>query len=523
MAGGVAAALRRIAPRASGLGAPAPDLGLVLIVAALVRLAFALRPPPFLTPDSQGYFLPGWELAHGLGFGPELRRTPLYSLFIALVVFVLGEDLRGLVLAQHGLGVATAGLSYGLGRVAFGRPAGLLAGLAVALSGPLLIYEHYVLTESLFACLLTLAMLTVLRALRVPSRGRLVAAGLALAAAALTRPVADVLIPILPVALLGRHRHWRPALRGSAWFALGIAALLLPWMARNALAHGTFSAEGALGQALIGRTARHDDYERFYRCPPAGDPSSPKTGALRIICEEASRSEDEKPSGGLITQRVRDELGLTQAETSNLLRQVALEAIQGQPGYYLSGSLEKAGEILIGKRETVIAPWRERTTRNWDNKWDPRLTPLVEDPPPAEGPEYARADAIVSFFQPWRHRRELAVLLALGLAAAIIRPGWRSALILPSAAFLIVLASAALDGNVWRYRYPVDPLLAATIGGGVQAVWLTVLWLLGQVKVSPRVMERSTASENGDGSADEARPGPAREDTPVLIAGRKTE
>ena len=465
MIGAARRALRR-------LDSPHLALGVVLLVAIVVRLAFALRPPPFLTPDSQGYFLPGWELANGLGFGPELRRTPLYPLFVGLVVFVFGEDLRGLVLAQHALGVLTAGLTFALGRLAFGRLAGLVAGLGVALAGPLLIYEHYVLTESLFTCLLVLASLLMLHAVRSPNRGRLLAAGLGLAAAALTRPIADVLIPILPLALLLKERRWRPAARGTAWFALGMAALILPWMARNALAHGTFSAEGALGQALIGRTVRHDDADRFYTCPPT-DPSGPKGGALRIICEEAAG----EPSGGVVTQRVRDELGLSQAETSNLLRQVALEAIRGQPAYYVTGSLRMAGEILVGKRETVIAPWRERTTRNWDNKWDPRLTPLVRNPPPAEGPEYEAADAIVSFFQPWRHRRELAVMLLLGLAATVLRPSWRPALLLPVAAGLVVLASAALDGNVWRYRYPVDPLLAVTVGGGVQALWLAAVWV----------------------------------------------
>ena len=55
------------------------DFGLwtVLLVAAGVRLAFALRPPPFLTPDSQGYYLPGWELANGLGFGKPIDFTQL--------------------------------------------------------------------------------------------------------------------------------------------------------------------------------------------------------------------------------------------------------------------------------------------------------------------------------------------------------------------------------------------------------------------------------------------------------------
>jgi hypothetical protein len=447
---------------------------LVMLVAMVCRLAFALRPPPFLTPDSQGYFLPGWELAHGLGFGPELRRTPAYPLFIALVVFLFGEDLRALTLAQHGLGVVTAGLSYGLGRAAFGRLAGLVAGLAVALSGPLLVYEHYVLTESLFACLLTLSMLLTLRALRRSSPGRLFVAGSALAGTILTRPVAEALLPLLPLALLARERAWQPALRGSVWFGLGLASLLLPWMVRNALTHGSFSPEGALGQALIGRTVRHDDYRRFYSCPTEGA-GGQADGALRIICEEAMGGE---PSGGTISSRVSTELGLSQAETSWLLRQVALEAISRHADYYLTGSLRMAREILIGKRETVIAPWRDRTTRNWDNRWDPRLTPLVKDAPTAEGPEYERADALVSFFQPYRWRQPLAVLLAFGVLGAVARPSWRPALVIPLAAAAIIFASAALDGNVWRYRYPVDPLLAVVVGGGVQAIWSAALWMV---------------------------------------------
>ena len=446
-------------------------LALILLIATIVRLGFALRPPPFLTPDSQGYYLPGWELAQGFGFGPELRRTPAYPLFIAWVVLLFGEDLRGLMLAQHALGVLTAGLTFVLGRLAYGRLAGLLAGLGVALAGPLLIYEHYVLTEALFTPLLTLALLLALSALRHPSRGRLVAAGLSLAAATLTRPVADVLLPLLPLALLLRARPWRQAPRQIGWYLVGLALLLLPWMTRNALAHGTFSAEGALGQALIGRTARHDDPDRFYHCPPVGDPGDLRTAAVGVICDAIAAAGDEAPSGGGITETTRTRLGLSQAQTSNLLRQVAVDAILSQPGYYLSGTITKAVEILVGKRETVLAPWRERTTRNWDNKWDPRLTPLVQTVPPAEGPEYERADALISFFQPWRWRGPLALLLALGLLGALARPAWRRALLLPASAGLIVLASAALDGNVWRYRYPVDPLLAVTIGGGAELLW----------------------------------------------------
>jgi hypothetical protein len=316
-------------------------------------------------------------------------------------------------------------------------------------------------------------MLTALRALKQPGRQRLLVAGVCLALALLTRPVAQSLLPLLPAALLLRHGV-RAGLKQSGWFALGLATLLLPWMLRNAATHGSFSPEGALGQALIGRTVRHDDYQEFYACPPTEQGLDPRrVGALRIICEEAQG----EPSGGVVTQRVRDELGLSQAETSAVLRQVALEAIAKRPAYFLSGTLEMTREILVGKRELVLGPWRERTTRNWDNKWDSRLTPLVKGPPPASGPELERAEWIISRFQPFLHRTDLGRLLAVGLLAAALIPAWRASLMVGAAAGIVILASAALDGSVWRYRYPADPLLAIFVGGAPQAVFSLALWL----------------------------------------------
>src|SRR4051794_40031159 len=127
-------------------------LAVVLVVAALMRSRFlSAGPPTFVTPDSDDYLWPGYALASGLGFEPELRRTPLYPIFIALVLGA-GGNLATLAAVQHGLGIVTAGLAFGLGRAAFGpiagRLAGLLAGLMVALSGPLIIYEHYLMSEA---------------------------------------------------------------------------------------------------------------------------------------------------------------------------------------------------------------------------------------------------------------------------------------------------------------------------------------------------------------------------------------
>jgi hypothetical protein len=143
----------------------AVQVGALLILALLVRVALHTRSPAFVGKDSQSYFLPGWEIARGLPFELGQRRTPAYPLFIAGVILILGEDLRALALAQHLLGLATVLVTYLLGRLTFGRGAALLAGALVALNGPLLIYERYVMSESLFGLLLALSLLAAVAAL----------------------------------------------------------------------------------------------------------------------------------------------------------------------------------------------------------------------------------------------------------------------------------------------------------------------------------------------------------------------
>ena len=72
----------------------------VVLVAALVRARFiSAGAPTFVTPDSDDYLWPGFALASGLGFEPELRRTPLYPIFIAAVLGA-GGNLATLAVVQ---------------------------------------------------------------------------------------------------------------------------------------------------------------------------------------------------------------------------------------------------------------------------------------------------------------------------------------------------------------------------------------------------------------------------------------
>src|SRR3954451_1484843 len=129
-----------------GWHVPTPPVWLVLtvvgVVALALRLAFLLRAPVFIIGDSENYFWPGYQLAREIGFDLDIRRTPVYPLVIALVVARIGEDPPPLALAQHFLGLVPCLTIGSFGMRFWGRWTGLLAGLLVALRGPLLVAEQ---------------------------------------------------------------------------------------------------------------------------------------------------------------------------------------------------------------------------------------------------------------------------------------------------------------------------------------------------------------------------------------------
>src|SRR4051812_42936303 len=132
------------------------------LLALVVRLAFTFRAPPFVTNDSLSYLLPGFDLIHGNGFAPILKRPPLYPLFVGGALGAFGEDLRVVMLVQHLLGVGTVLLTFGIGRLLFGTGVGLLAALLTALSGPVIVTEHYLMSEALFTLFLLAGLLVYL-------------------------------------------------------------------------------------------------------------------------------------------------------------------------------------------------------------------------------------------------------------------------------------------------------------------------------------------------------------------------
>ena len=487
---------------------PSPPVWLVLtivgVAALALRLAFLFRAPVFIIGDSENYFWPGYQFAREVGFDLDLRRTPGYPLFIAFVVRQVGEDLAALALVQHLLGVVTCLLVAMLGIRFWGVWTGLLAGLVVGLSGPLLVAEQYVMAETLFISLATVTIAWLALAIERPRWWTLLIGGLLIGVAALTRPVGLVLavaaLLALPVGAWWRRDDLTPspspARRGEhertfsplsapergvggmrstfgvllQAFALlaGVALVWLPWMARNSLVHDSFSADGNAGSTLVGRAMRHDAGFAFEN---PNDPDPARQRAREIM--RGGRGRFVTPT----RDRIKRELGLTDAEANRLMRDLSLEAILRQPGYYLLGTAGWFWQLSQGSPERYRDHWQTRRDEGNREEWEANkeIGYLLGPPSPLQQAQYDEAEVLLNLFQPARLGPTIPLLallgvvgLALGIGARQRRPGVAAFLTLVVAGLL--LAAVALVAPHPRYRYPVEPLLGLLAAGGLTTV-----------------------------------------------------
>ncbi|MCC7370631.1 MAG: glycosyltransferase family 39 protein [Chloroflexi bacterium] len=438
---------------------------LVVLVAFALRSAFAFRVPAFVTKDSIEYVEPALALVDGEPFILAQRRTPVYPIAMAASVAIFGRDLLAITFAQHLLGVVTAVLTYGIGRLTFGRAAGLLAGLGAALSSPLLIYEHYLITESVFTFCLILAMLLLVAGLRTGRMAYFAAGGLMLGMAALTRPVGQAVLVALPFAALLALRRWRPSIVACVLAAGCFALLVVPWAIRNQLVYGTAGA-ASTGRFLISRSVKHERNFVFYEKEVGAFPGeNPQRTRARQIAQEVT---DKRPEPGQVFQRIRDELKLTEAQTDAMLRDIATEAILRDPMLWVAGTVEMFYELLKGAPKEELVSWHQdvHDQPRVSNQWA-RFNYLLEAPPPAHVNEAREAEWLAQIFRPTRIAWPIVGLGVLGALLALAIPAYRPAMLPFLVALILIAVSAMLVGDVPRYRYPVDPLMYVMAAGGL--------------------------------------------------------
>ena len=501
-----------VAARLVGWVRRQPDLAtLVLLLAGggLLRAAFMFRAPAFFVGgDSQTYLMPAYELARDGDWDMGIRRPPGYPLFLAGAILLLGEDMRAVALAQHLLGLITVACTYGLARALAGPWAGALAGLGAALSGPLLVYERYVMAEALFTAELTAASCALLLA-RGAGRPMLALVGGALLAAGwLTRPAALLLLPLIPLAFLGAGSLRRAAAL-AGWSYLGFLLLAAPWALVTLARYGTVGSVG-IGNTLMWRVTREEPalIGRLDSWPSReGDALA---AARRYAFGRATR----KDLPDDIADGVQERFGLSEAQADRVLAAVALDAIRSQPAAYLQSTARLTLELFRGIEQNLGGQGKEGGVERYPNPqekyqswWNPRISHIPQPPTAAEAAEFSRARALSWIFQPHRAADPLLGLCLAGLVAGFAAARYRAALFVAAAVLASLLGATALAGSFPRFRYPLDPLILALAATGLVAA-------LGLIRSTVRRLPPVRARRRGDPLERSLRgvtPGPSRQ------------
>ena len=193
-------------------------LAAILALAAALRLVGIEYGLPFgglLNPDEQNIVPRAWAMVHGVGPDPHWFEYPTLLLYV-LAPFQAWQDDPSYLTARLivvAFGVAAVAAAWWLGRVAYGRTAGLVAAAAVAVETIGVAYSHMAVTDVPMTALIAAS-------LALAVTGRLELAGLAAGLAASAKYPAVFLVVPLVVAGWG---HWR---RLGYSLAAAVAAFL---------------------------------------------------------------------------------------------------------------------------------------------------------------------------------------------------------------------------------------------------------------------------------------------------------
>jgi 4-amino-4-deoxy-L-arabinose transferase-like glycosyltransferase len=191
-----------------------------------------------LSPDSPSYLAPALSLATEGSFKtdqqPEIFRTPGYPAFLVASGFTgpLGYGITQIV--QVLLDVLLIYLTFVLGARLVSPAAGLWAAGFQACSLVAMLSSVKVLSDGLFAFLMTAAIFLLVRYLEEGKLRLLIMAAAVTAAATYVRPVGFIFVPIVVVVLLFQQRR----ITRLAAFVLVFAGLVAPWFVRNYLVAG---------------------------------------------------------------------------------------------------------------------------------------------------------------------------------------------------------------------------------------------------------------------------------------------
>jgi len=329
---------------------------LVVAAAALFRVAFFLqyraRSVFFDVPSLDALLYDQWARQIAAGTYRATRPfyfAPGYPYAVAVLYRYLSSSLTALYVTQLLLGLVTIVLVHRLAAAAFGRRAGLIAAVLVALYAPFPFLEMKVLSATLAVTLLLAALAALSGAQAGGGWWRWCLGGLLLGVTSLVRPETLIFAPLL----IAWFVRWRPPLVGALLVFATWTIVIAPVAIHNLRAGGGLATLVSSQSALT-----------FYQA------NNPRARGFFVLLR------DEGFSGAPDRQEAEEQAlaeraagrPLTRAEVSRYWLGRALSFISSDPGQFarllgqkllkFAGSTEYATEFnLHVERETLWLLW----------------------------------------------------------------------------------------------------------------------------------------------------------------------
>ena len=367
------------------------------------------------------------------GFFPTAWTEPVYPLVLAFDLKEFGPDggRRAAVVLQVACVILTAVMTYLVGRRWLGELGGMVASLALLLAPEVSGLPYAQLQTAAIAGLAVIAALwAFLWAADAPSWRRALILGAVLGAAVITCAPTLAFVPpaVAGLVVAGSHDRYRVG-RLIAACGLGLLAIAGPWSVRNYLVFRTFiPSRNGLGQiAFSGYPVLAERFVPGYRaCGVPGGPSWTARGTLAAVLHTQVNREDR-----------------------NALDVRGFECVSREPpaGYAAMNEAQRDREYLRRALDFV--------------RTHPRVAAKL-----------ALAKAAVFFLLGWSRYLRALTILALAGAVLLVRRRAGLAAILAIAGF----SSAYVVGMpyFYRYRYPVEPLIALLASWPIAQLFLLI-------------------------------------------------
>lgn len=417
-----------------------------------------LRGPVAIELDANEYWRLSTVVMQGdplLSSAPIAYRTPVYPWFVALVRMVAGPyALLAISAIQGAMLIASfviAGiLAKRITHLPRSLPITLLISLAAISSST---FASALLSESLFVFLLMVNLLAVQRFRDRPILATSSWAALTYALALLTRPIVLLLwIPhLVALAWPGPAMVERKSRLPALWIVpLVLAVVVGPWVARNQVQFGKPFVTEFVGRNLWIVTFQND-VDGAFDWPDTPDARSLAQRLDRVGVLEG-RDATWNVSAGLKRS------GLDDAQTDQLMKRVAVDAIRTDPVQFLKYAFVRSVNF-----------WRTRAT---------------------DLPERSKGEALKNQFS-WqtdlpivdrwidiRASNSLSlnnVLLATTVASVLLliwnRPSRWAGVWLSMVLGYFAVVTGVFEIPAYRYRMVVEPIVACVHGSAIAIVW----------------------------------------------------